>query len=513
MKAFFLKPSTIAGLIIGLAVLALYSYTVAPDVLAHDPGDWQASAATLGIAHPPGSPAYVIVAWLFSLVPVGNVAARVNYLSVVVGATGVVAVYALTYTLFGRLLPALTSGIVLAVGGLWWSHAAVANPYNAPPVIVAILLTLLLIWRRNEDNRLVWVGAGLFGVGLGWHITLLFFLPVLVAGIFFLGPWRGLFKTRLLLLTIAFFLLGTSSYLFLPVRSAMHPVIEYQLIDSFSSFVRYVSASDARAAGYEVLKPPGLFQTKDLLVQVVRQSYFPSFAFLVFGPAVVLLYPAVWPALRKLWRPLVFLAVGMLAHGFFLFFFSGIYPFYHLTLLLYFSIWTGFSVFLIMSMGEVYLDQGRLRHLPVILTGAIYFAVLLLGVTKTWNFVNHRNDYGMRQYINTVFEHSRQDAIILANWESYTGLLYAQKIDGQRPDIKLISAAGEQLSVLLRQLEEENSEAQILLSVTLPFQLQSNLNELSGPFPLTLKAITYQDFSHGEPLPPAEMLYEVKKGS
>lgn len=512
MKAFFLKPSVIAGFLLGLATLALYSYTVAPDVLAHDVADWQASAATLGIAHAPGSPAYDIVAWLFSLAPVGNVAVRVNFLSAVIGAIGVVAVYALSYTLFGRMLPALVSSITLAVGGLWWSHAAVANPYNVVPAISAILLTLLLIWRRNGDNRLVWAGAALFGAGITWHITLLFFLPVLVAGIFFLGPWRGLFRTKPLLLTLAFFLLGISPYLFLPIRSAMHPLIDYQPINSITSFIRYVSASDARAEGHETLKLPGLVQTKDLLVQVVQQSYFPSYAFLVFGPAIVLLYPAVWPALRKLWRPLLFLAAAMVAHMFFLFFFSGDYPFYHLSLLMYFSVWTGFSVFLIMCMGEAYLGRGRLRHLPVIIIGAVYFAVLLLGVTRTWDFVNHRNDYGMRQYINTVFDHSRQDAVILADWDSYTGLLYAQKIDGERPDIRLIAATREKLPGLLRQAEEENPGAQILISVTLPFEPLPNLKELGGPFPLDYKAVSYQDFEHGGPFPVAEKLYEVKGG-
>jgi len=511
MKAFLLKPSFVAGFLLGLAALALYAYTVAPDVLAHDPGDWQASAATLGIAHAPGSPAHAMAAWLFSLVPVGNVAARINFLSAVIGAIGVVAVYALTYTLFRRLLPALISGITLAVGGLWWSNAAVAQPFGAVSTIIVILLTLLIIWRRNGDNRLVWAGAALFGMGLGWHLTLFFFLPVLVAGIFYLGPWRDLFRPKPLLQTFVFFLLGISVFLYLPVRSAMAPVINYERIDSVSAFVRYVSASDARAAGHQTLKPPGIVQTKDLLVQVVRQSYYPSFVFLVFGPAIVLLYPAVWPVLRKLRRPLLFLFVGMLVHVFLVFFFSGMFPFYQLTLLMYFSIWTGFSVYLIMSMGEAYLGEGRLRHLPVILTGVIYCAVLLLGVTAKWDFVNHRNDYGMRQYIDAVFEHSRQNAVILANWESYTGLRYAQDIEGERTDVRLISASSEQLPDLLRWVKEENPGAQILLSVTLPFEPMSGMTELVGPFPLDYKAVTYQDFLHGDPYPPAEKLYEVQR--
>lgn len=76
MKKFLLKPRTVVGLVISIAILVLYAITMAPDVLAHDSGEWQAAGSTFGISHFPGSPAYTLLSNLFALAPIGEPAAR-----------------------------------------------------------------------------------------------------------------------------------------------------------------------------------------------------------------------------------------------------------------------------------------------------------------------------------------------------------------------------------------------------------------------------------------------------
>ncbi|MDO8737010.1 MAG: DUF2723 domain-containing protein, partial [Thermoleophilia bacterium] len=133
---FLTRPRVIIGALLGIASAVLYTITLAPDILAHDSGEWQAAAVTLGISHPPGSPAYILIGYLFSLAPIGSLAARVSFVSVVMGATGVVAVYCFILTLFSRLLPALVAAATLAVAAQWWGHASVATPYNAIPTVI-----------------------------------------------------------------------------------------------------------------------------------------------------------------------------------------------------------------------------------------------------------------------------------------------------------------------------------------------------------------------------------------
>src|SRR5438552_18411862 len=64
-----------------LAALLLFSWTLAPTVTLTDSGELVVVAQGLGVAHPPGFPLWVILAHLASLVPLGNVAVRINFSS------------------------------------------------------------------------------------------------------------------------------------------------------------------------------------------------------------------------------------------------------------------------------------------------------------------------------------------------------------------------------------------------------------------------------------------------
>src|SRR6478736_9447214 len=69
-----------------LAALVVYSWTLAPTVTLTDSGELILAAYGLGVAHPPGTPLWVMLAHLASLVLVGNVAVRINFSSAVFAA-------------------------------------------------------------------------------------------------------------------------------------------------------------------------------------------------------------------------------------------------------------------------------------------------------------------------------------------------------------------------------------------------------------------------------------------
>src|SRR6267378_1878439 len=64
-----------------VATLLLYSWTLAPTVTLTDSGELIVVAHGLGVAHPPGVPLWAVLAHLASLVPLGNVAVRINFSS------------------------------------------------------------------------------------------------------------------------------------------------------------------------------------------------------------------------------------------------------------------------------------------------------------------------------------------------------------------------------------------------------------------------------------------------
>src|SRR3982750_140617 len=71
------------ALLLGSASLALYVRTLAPFVLGSDSGEFQVLAYQLGIAHTPGYPIYLLLAKLLTLLPIRDIAYRVNLFSAV----------------------------------------------------------------------------------------------------------------------------------------------------------------------------------------------------------------------------------------------------------------------------------------------------------------------------------------------------------------------------------------------------------------------------------------------
>src|SRR5258706_2816945 len=79
------RPLVLA-LVVFVLSLAVYASTLAPTVTLVDSGELILAARSLGVAHPPGFPLYVLLAHLATLVPIGNVAVRVNFASAVFAA-------------------------------------------------------------------------------------------------------------------------------------------------------------------------------------------------------------------------------------------------------------------------------------------------------------------------------------------------------------------------------------------------------------------------------------------
>ncbi len=503
-------PAASGGAAVGIAFLALYTYTLAPDVLGHDSGDWEAAGALLGLSHSPGSPAYTIIGWLFSRVPIGSLAARVNFVSAVIGAAGVAAVFVLMYMLVRHWLPALISAVTLGVAGLWWSQASVAEPYNSVPAAIAVLLILLLLWHRNGTVKLVWAGALIIGVELAYHPTLLYFTPVLLAGVIVLGPWRKLLSIKGVAPVVVLLIAGLSIYAYLPIRSALNPPVFTEKIGSLTGLWMFVTVREARTTGSFGVHVPGITEIRARLSELMLQGYLPPFVFLVFGPALTLLYPKVLSRLRASRRFLLFLLGGGIFHIIVIFAISGVFIQYYMPLLLYFAIWTGFSMYLIMVVADAYLPREKLRLIPVVALAAVYFVFLALGVHQVWPFVNHRQDRGMRDFSNFVFKNAQPGAVILANWESYTGLIYAQKVDGQGRDVTIEAVSQDAWRSVLPRIRAQHPGAEIMLARTLPFNDSSGTSKIGSWFFIEVKGRTYQDQKHGTPGPASVELYRVQ---
>jgi hypothetical protein len=103
--------------------LIVYILTLGPTVTGEDSGELVSAAYTLGIAHPPGYPLWCILGHLFTYIPFGPVAWRVNLMSATFGSLTVFLVCLVGLKLTRNRIAAATGALTFALPESW-SHRA-----------------------------------------------------------------------------------------------------------------------------------------------------------------------------------------------------------------------------------------------------------------------------------------------------------------------------------------------------------------------------------------------------
>ena len=96
-----LNAENIFAALLLFILVPLYIYCLPPVLPPYrDSGEMASAAWTLGVAHQPGYPLYIISAKLVSLLPLGNPAWRLNLFSAAAGIAGVFVFWRLAAAVF-----------------------------------------------------------------------------------------------------------------------------------------------------------------------------------------------------------------------------------------------------------------------------------------------------------------------------------------------------------------------------------------------------------------------------
>lgn len=443
------RSTLLVALIPSVLVGALYLREAAPSVGGGNSGEFQVMSHLLGIAHPPSYPLYLLLAKGASLVPIGDVAWRVNVLTALLGAAAIF----LAGLLAGDLsadrpkawLAALVAGSGMGIMPRLWSLALEAE------VFTLHLVLTLGFWLALHHRRLA-VAALLAGLGLANHRTFLF---TAAAGALFLAVQRP--SPRAIIRALPFLVSGLVPYLYV-IRGLVMPVAYFSPTDVrplSRGEVWYVlqgNATGETGGGAVVLQ---LLADRGLLAQ--RYEWLIGHLLAQLGPvapfsAALAVGGAVGLALlaRRATALVATAVLGALGAALFAMSYSK-YPDadrYLLPLETLVAIGLGATGATIARRLGRLLEPLRplatLTGLASLAAGTLYVvASLALLATRTsftrGGYVHHtvHNLEGVEPRLSAGA--SAQGAVVCSWWSSVWGLWYAQYVDGVRPDIAVIA--------------------------------------------------------------------------
>jgi tetratricopeptide (TPR) repeat protein len=459
--------------IVFTAALSLYGWTLAPTVTLVDSGELIVAARSLGVAHPPGFPLYVILAHVASLLPIGDIAVRVNFASALFGAlAAAVGTLIVTELLLNRrslpskkrhprrkekgkpkqpspeskdegsrsgswlmLAPALLSGLLLAFSRTLWSYSTIAEVYSLNTLLIGIVILLLLRRARRSAQRLeetrdslLYAAALVFGLALGvHHVSVGLTLPALAVLVYAQGGVR-LLKGKRLVYAALLVVAGLSIYAYLPLAASRSPVMNWGDARTLERFWWHVSGRQ-----YQVFFSPSV----ETMLRQFRE--FIRLAGREFGP---------W------WLP-VGMAVAALGLGTTFkrdkttFWFLSLIVLANLPYALNYEIAedkdayylpTFFAMSLAAGLGmDVVARAAESKRLFSSLPGTVPAALLLVPIISLLSslpYNNRRQYFIAHDYVDNILATTEPRGMVLTiDWQVYSPMLYVLEIEKRRPDV------------------------------------------------------------------------------
>ena len=296
----FIAALTLFGFAFVIYVSTL-STTITWENSGADSGELATAVDTLGVAHPPGYPTYIILGKAFAFLPFGEIALRTNLMSAFFAALTVVLLYFIVLEFIELAVPdtrntrglkeifsAVLAATALAVSPLIWSQAVITEVYTLNAFFAAAIV-LLLVLRANRGttnpsgplaDKYLLSAAFLLGVGLGNHMTLALLVPPAVALIAVKWSSRSWITIPSAVLP---FLLGLAVYVYLPISAAQDPAVNWGQADGFSGFWWTVSAAPYRDLPFNAPADLWLERLADWWTLLVDQFYYPGVALGLIG--------------------------------------------------------------------------------------------------------------------------------------------------------------------------------------------------------------------------------------
>ena len=277
MQGSVTRRDAIWAIAVALLTGTLFLVTLRPDVGGtEDSPKFQFLGQVLGTAHTPGYPFYTIATYLFTRLPLGTLAYRVNLFSAVCGVFSCVCIFLIARRLKVSRLLAAAAAFAAATGFPLWSNSVTAEVYSLAALMSAWTIYLLIAWAQTArgasfgavaperpSGRVggrLYAACAVFAAGLGNHLTIVGLIPA--ALIYGIVKDRSVLKPRVVGIAAIIGAIGVAQYGFIALRTIQGaPYLEARattikgvydvIIARDVSWARFYQAAD-KVVGIEV---------------------------------------------------------------------------------------------------------------------------------------------------------------------------------------------------------------------------------------------------------------------
>ena len=426
-------------------LLPIYLLTMPHTVGRADTFEFQVVAPQLGIAHPTGYPLYLILSKLFTFIPFGSVAWRINLGTAVLALAALTIIYLIILQLDYQPVPALLGAVAIGLTPTFWSQAIEAEVYALHALVLAVGLWLILEigdWRlETGDSNLMLFLAFAIGLGLTNHLTTVFLIPAAILATLFALHQYGSLKDVYRLLLTDYWLLPRlllaaiaplTLYAYLPIRWAA--VNEDQM--GFGRFVEWVIGGRFQGA-----LQWAAWRTDFTRYEVVGRLFVENWGtFNLILAAIGFVY--LW---RRRWRTAVLLFITWFGFTFYtLNYYVPDLAVFLIPSQLIIAIYWAAGVSGILAIGNGVIEKLETRDwrlgfsLHSLISSLFFIPILFLTITH-WPQLDRSAEDGLTQWGTAVLKLPlNQNAAILADSEKIAPLYYLQQAEGMRPDLDIM---------------------------------------------------------------------------
>ncbi|MHB1347830.1 MAG: protein O-mannosyl-transferase family [Candidatus Humimicrobiaceae bacterium] len=436
------KKLLIFGILSAAIPFIFYTLTLERKLVGGDTSWYMSGLPQMSLLPPTGYPIFSIIGKLFSVIPIGPLALRLNLISAVFGSLTVLFLFLAIYTLSKNEFAALIASFSFAFTYPFWSYANRLEFDTLNSFFIALLLFAIFRYRQIPSRKNLYFCFACLGFLLTNHPIAFFIMPAFLILTIILNP-RIFKKIKVVFLSIFFFILPLLSYIYTYV------IFSHTYGDSSSlrKFIYYLTGRESSGATFG-----GSFGDK-MFNEIIRVIL--DYLIMIYNNYGIILILIAFAGLlylfRKNWKIAAF---SLLAIIFNLIITTQYLNWavlnYTLDIMLIMSVYIGFGILLFIDIINFLFERNiiknsknavvknRIKNSAVLILILLFASQPVMLIINNYKKCDSRIPKGIYVFWNDAFTLMERDSKLYAYTASVNIGIFISKFELQQKNIRLI---------------------------------------------------------------------------